>query len=229
MKLYTIREAAEALGVSVSTLRLWDKKGILVPLRTPTGKRRYTEEMIQRALGLKKLRSEPRKVVLYARVSSKAQEPDLENQVAYLKEFAAGRGLCVDEIITDVGSALNWHRKGLMKLCDLVLRGEVKTVVVAYKDRLARFGFEFLEKLFARFGCELVVVNRAEDASSAQELAEDLVSIVQHFAARLYGQRTYRARKLVKKVKEALADAADGEAEEPAAEQRKVGQAGRDR
>lgn len=228
MKLYTIREFAEKLGVSISTLRAWDREGKLVALRTPTGKRRYTEEMLYRALGLKN-REEPRKVVLYARVSSAGQKPDLENQLNYLKEFAAGRGITVDEILTDVGSALNYRRKNFLKLCGMVTRGEVRTVIVAHKDRLVRFGFEFFEELFARFGCEILVVNRAEEASSAQELAEDLVSIVQHFAARLYGQRTYRARKLVKKVREALFDAADGEAEEPVAEQRKVGQAGRNR
>lgn len=172
VKLYTIREFAEQLGVSLSTLRAWDRSGKLVALRTPTGKRRYTEEMLYRALGLKK-REEPRKVV-----SSPGQKPDLENQLAYLKEFAAGKGLAVDEVIADVGSALNYRRKGFLKLCGMVLRGEVRAVIVAYKDRLVRFGFEFFEELFARFGCELLVVNRAEEASPAQELAEDLVSIV---------------------------------------------------
>jgi len=167
VKLYTIREFAEQLGVSVSTLRAWDRSGKLVALRTPTGKRRYTEEMLYRALGLKR-RQEPRKVVLYARVSSPGQKPDLENQLAYLKEFAAGKGLTVDEVIADVGSALNYRRKGFLKLCGMVLRGEVRAAVVAYKDRLVRFGFEFFEELFAPFGCELLVVNRAEEASPAQ-------------------------------------------------------------
>jgi excisionase family DNA binding protein len=162
VKLYTIREFAEQLGVSLSTLRAWDRSGKLVALRTPTGKRRYTEEMLYRALGLKR-REEPRKVVLYARVSSPGQKPDLGNQLAYLKEFAAGKGL-----IADVGSALNYRRKGFLKLCGMVLRGEVGAAVVAYKDRLVRFGFEFFEELFARFGCELLVVNRAEEASPAQ-------------------------------------------------------------
>jgi predicted site-specific integrase-resolvase len=224
MKLYNIREFANLLGVSLSTLRNWDREGRLVPLRTPTGKRRYTEEMLHRALGLKRDRNPPGKVVLYARVSSAGQKPDLENQVAYLKEFAAGRGLTVDEILTDVGSALNYKRKNLLRLCDLVTRGEVKTVVVAHKDRLVRFGFEFFEQLFARFGCELVVVNRAEEGSPGRELAEDLISIVQHFAAKLYGQRTYKARKLSKTVREALKDAADGEAEKPAAQRKEVGE-----
>jgi len=217
VKLYTIREFAEKLGVSVSTLRAWDREGKLVALRTPTGKRRYTEEMLYRALGLKN-REEPKKVVLYARVSSAGQKPDLENQLNYLKEFAAGKGMPVDEILTDVGSALNYRRRNFLKLCGMVTRGEVKTVIMAYKDRLVRFGFEFFEELFARFGCEILVVNRAEDMCPVQELTEDLISIVQHFAAKLYGQRTYRARKLVKKVREALAGATDGETKEPVAQ-----------
>ncbi|MGI9862328.1 IS607 family transposase [Moorella naiadis] len=218
MKLYTVSEFAEKLGVSVSTLRAWDKEGKLVALRTPTNKRRYTEEMFYRALGIKN-RQEPQKIVLYARVSSSGQKPDLENQLHYLKEFAAGRGLAVDEIFADIGSALNYKRKNFLKLCGMVTRGEVKTVIVAHKDRLVRFGFDFFEDLFAKFGCEILVANKAEDMSPAQELTEDLISIVQHFAARLYGQRTYKARKLTKTVREALAGATDDQAEKPAAEQ----------
>ncbi|AEG16915.1 regulatory protein MerR [Desulfofundulus kuznetsovii DSM 6115] len=144
MKLYTISEFAEKLGVSVSTLRAWDKEGKLVALRTPTNKRRYTEEMLYRALGIKN-RQEPKKIVLYARVSSAGQKPDLENQLEYLKDFAAGRGLTVDEILADVGSALNYKRKNFLKLCGMVTRGEIKTVIVAHKDRLVQFGFEFLK------------------------------------------------------------------------------------
>ncbi|GAW29371.1 IS607 family transposase [Carboxydocella sp. ULO1] len=184
MKLYTVSEFAEKLGVSVSTLRAWDKEGKLVALSTPTNKRRYTEEMLYRALGIKN-RQEPKKIVLYARVSSFGQKPDLENQLNYLKEFAAGKGLAVDEILSDVGSALNYKRKNFLKLCGMVTRGEVKTVIIAHKDRLVRFGFDFFEELFAKFGCEILVANKSEDMSPAQELAEDLISIVQHFAARL--------------------------------------------
>jgi len=221
MKLYTVSEFAEKLGVSVTTLRTWDKEGKLVALRTPTNKRRYTEEMFYRALGIKG-RQEPEKIILYARASSAGQKPDLENQLKYLKDFAAGKGLTVNEILTDVGSALNYKRKNFLKLCGLVTRGEVKTVIVAHKDRLVRFGFEFFEDLFAKFGCEILVVNKAEDMSPAQELTEDLISIVQHFAAKLYGQRTYRARKLTKTVREALSGAADGKTKEPAAEQKEM-------
>lgn len=222
MKLYTISEFAEKLGVSVSTLRAWDKEGKLIALRTPTNKRRYTEEMLYRALGIKN-RQEPKKIVLYARVSSSGQKPDLENQLNYLKDFAAGKGLSIDEILTDIGSALNYKRKNFLKLCNMVTRGEVKTVIIAHKDRLVRFGFDFFEDLFAKFSCEILVVNKAEDMSPAQELTEDLISIVQHFAARLYGQRTYKARKLTRTVREALANATDGEAKKPAAEQSKMG------
>jgi len=174
--------------------------------------------MLYRALGIKR-RQEPKKIVLYARVSSAGQKPDLENQLEYLKSFAAGKGLTVDEILSDVGSALNYKRKNFLKLCGMVTRGEVKIVVVAHKDRLVRFGFDFFEDLFAKFGCEMLVVNKAEDMSPAQELAEDLISIVQYFAAELYGQRAYKARKLTKTVKEALASASDGQTEKPAAEQ----------
>jgi predicted site-specific integrase-resolvase len=223
VKLYSISEFAGKLGVCANTLRAWDKEGKLVALRTPTNKRRYTEEMLYRAMGIRN-RQEPQKVILYARVSSVGQKGDLENQLKYLRDFSAGRGLPVDEVLSDVGSALNYKRKNFLKICSMVTRGEIKTVVVAHKDRLVRFGFDFFEDLFAKFGCGIVIVNKAEDMSPERELSEDLISIVQHFAARLYGQRTYKARRLAKTVKEVLSgSAADSAGEEPATEQEQVG------
>ncbi|CAM3400089.1 IS607 family transposase [Hydrogenibacillus schlegelii] len=222
MKLYSIGEFARLLGVSVSTLRNWDKEGRLKPLRTPTGKRRYTEEMLFQALGMKRA-ERPKKTVLYARVSSAGQKNDLETQTEFLRQFAVSRGYGVDEVIADIGSALNDRRKGFMRLVSMVLRGEVERVVIADKDRLVRFGFEFFEDLFAKYGAEIVVVHRDEKAAPAQELAEDLVRIVRHFAARLYGSRSYRARKLVRTVREALGDEANRSAEESSAEPKKAG------
>ncbi|MBE3564007.1 MAG: IS607 family transposase [Hydrogenibacillus schlegelii] len=208
MKLYSIGEFARLLGVSISTLRNWDKQGKLKPLRTPTGKRRYTEEMLFQALGMKRT-ERPKKTVLYARVSPAGQKNDLENQTEFLRQFAVSCGYGIDEVIADIGPALNYRRKGLARLVSMVLLGEVERVVIADRDRLVRFGFEFFEDLFARYGTEIVVVHRDEKAEPAQELAEDLVSIVQHFAARLYGSRSYRARKFVRAVKEALGDEAN--------------------
>ncbi|MBE3564009.1 MAG: IS607 family transposase [Hydrogenibacillus schlegelii] len=222
MKLYSIGEFARLLGVSVSTLRNWDKQGKLKPLRTPTGKRRYTEEMLYQALGMKRA-ERPKKTVLYARVSSAGQKGDLENQTEFLRQFAVSRGYGVDEAIADIGSALNYRRKGLMHLVSMVLCGEVERVIVAREDRLVRFGFEFFEDLFAKYGTEIVVVHRDEKAEPAQELAEDLGSIVQHFAARLYGSRSYRARKLVRTVREAMGDETNRSTDEPSAEPKKVG------
>jgi len=141
----------------------------------------------------------------------------------YLKDFAGGKGLTVDDVFVDVGSVLNHKRKRFLDLCGLVTRGEVATVIIAQKDRLVRFGFDFFDELFAKFGCEIMVVNKAEEVSPTQESTEDLISIVQHFAARLYGQGTYKARKLAGTVREALSGAADGKTKEPAIEHQKVG------
>jgi len=205
MKLYSIREFAEKLGVSVSTLRVWDRDGKLIALRTPTNKRRYTEEMLHHALGLKDVR-EPQKNVLYARVFSKERLPDLENLVDHLKNFSAAQGMVIDEILTDIGSGLNCERKNFLELCDMVIRNEVKTIIVSHKDQLIRFEFEFFEKLFARFGCKLLVMNRAEESSSSRELAEDLIGTVQQFAAKIYGQRSCKTRMLCKTIKDSLTD-----------------------
>jgi len=125
-----------------------------------------------------------RKIILYSRVSSSTQKDDLANQVKYLKENVKD----YDQVITDVGSGLNMRRKGFLKLLRIILNNEVSKVVIAYPDRLVRFGFEILEEVCKAHNCELVVLNK-EDKTPEQELIEDLVSILASLSGKLYGMR----------------------------------------
>ena len=187
--MYRPSEFAEKIGVTVHTLQRWDREGRLVAKRTHTNRRYYTDEDVQRALG--KSYNEQRPTVVYCRVSSVAQKPDLANQRRTLEQFCAARGIVVDEWIEEIGGGLNFKRKRFLTLVDRVVAGEIGTLVLAHKDRLARFGFDLMEHLCERAGCVLVVMN-TESLSPEREMVEDLMTIVHCFSSRLYGLRNYR-------------------------------------
>ncbi|MEV0808902.1 IS607 family transposase [Micromonospora sp. NPDC050200] len=186
---YRIGEFAKRVGRSVSTVRRWEAEGRITARRLPSGQR-YFDDSDVRGVLLPGFDAGRRKVVVYCRVSSPGQKSDLASQVAAMQQFCLARGLAVDEWISEVGGGMNLRRKEFLALMDAVDRGEVATLVVAHKDRLARFGFDFLEHVAARNGCEIVVANQ-ESLSPRQELVEDLLAVVHAFSGRLYGLRRY--------------------------------------
>ncbi|BBD73566.1 IS607 family transposase [Sulfodiicoccus acidiphilus] len=135
--------------------------------------------------------------ILYARISSNTRRDDLVNQVKYLQEQVKD----YDQVITDVGSGLNAKRKGFLKLLRMILNNEVSKVVIAYSDRLVRFGFEIVEEVCKARNCELVVLNN-EDETPEQELIEDLISILVSFGGKLYGMRSHKYEKVKECVEE---------------------------
>ena len=190
MKFRGVKECKGIYGLSRMALINYEKKGLLKSLKTPGGIRRYRVEDIERLLGMLEDKQERvRGTILYARVSTRKQQPYLENQVRRLEEYAKSRGWEY-KIIKEIASGVNENRRGLRKLLNMVKRGEVERVVIEYPDRLARFGFNYLKEFFEGFGVELVVINGREgEKERFQELMEDLVAIVSSFAARIYGQR----------------------------------------
>ena len=194
---YKIGEFAAKLNVHTDTLRRWDSNGKLVAQRSVGGTRYYTDEHFQKALRLE-LEQKPKRNVIYCRVSSPNQKDDLQSQIQAMETFALGRGL-VTETITEIGGGMNFSRKKFANLITDIISGEVGTVIVAHKDRLARFGFEMVDNLAKQYGCEIIVVNR-EELSPQQEMVEDLMSIIHTFSCRLYGLRKY------KKAKDVLGD-----------------------
>ena len=179
-------------GIHQNTLLKWERHGLIRPLRTPGGRRRYRREDVEALLGLEEARRLAPQVVLYARVSTRKQEAYLQNQIARLEAWAKERGLRY-EVVAEVASGVNERRRGLAKVLNRVKRGEVEAVVVEYEDRLARFGLEYLKAYLEAFGARLVVLNGEGDQEHPEdlqrELAEDLVAIVSSFAARAYGKR----------------------------------------
>jgi predicted site-specific integrase-resolvase len=199
MGMYTIRQFSERIGVSVKTLQRWDREGKLIPLRTPSNRRQYTDEHIRQALGLRGIQTtiETRKTVVYMRVSSPAQKPDLDNQRHALEQFCAARGLTVDEWIAEIGGGLNFKRPKFLQLVDAIVAHHVGTLIIAHKDRLARFGYDLLTHLCTMHQCTILVLNQ-ETLSPEQEMVQDLMTIIHCFSSRLPGLRHYR--KSLKKV-----------------------------
>jgi len=196
-RLYTLKEACLLLGLHPRTIQKWDKQGKIRVVRTPGGRRRIPESEIRRLQGEKGIRS----IIGYARVSSNTQKDDLERQVKYLRQSG------VQEVITDIGSGLNEKRKGFLRLLDRVLHNEVDKVVILYEDRLTRFGFDTLKKVFEAHGTNIEVLNQTDVKPPQQELVEDLITIISHFSGKLYGMRSHKQKEVVKRAKELFAQA----------------------
>ena len=167
--------------------------------RSPSGRRLYTDEQIRAYRAELPPRIE-RSCIAYVRVASQAQRPDLKNQRKQLEQFCIAKGQVVDEWIEEIGGGLNFRRPKFIRIFDRISAGEVKTLIVAHKNRLARFGFDFLKHLCQNNKCELIVFN-TESLSPEREMVEDLMAITHCFSARLYGLRNYK-----KALKKALED-----------------------
>lgn len=187
--MYKPKEFAKKIGVSISTLRRWDKEGRLVPTRTATNHRVYTDDDIFKVLNLKKPNNQG-KIVVYCRVSSHAQKDDLQSQLEAMQTFCLAQGIAVDEWHSEVGGCLNFKRKIFLSLMDRIEIGEIQTLYVAHKDRLARFGFDYFEHMANRHNCQIIVANQ-EKPSPQQELVEDMLTIIHSFSSWLYGLRKY--------------------------------------
>jgi putative resolvase len=186
---YSIGQFARLTGRGVKTLQKWDRAGILKAHRTPTGRRYYTHDQYLEYRGLKAKGTGV--TLVYARVSSTSQKPDLQNQLAALRAYCQAKDLKVDEWIEEIGSGLNYQRRHFNRVMEEIELGRVQRLIIAHKDRLVRFGFEWFAAFCERHGTDLVIVN-GETLSPEQEMVQDLVSIVHIFSARLYGLRSYK-------------------------------------
>lgn len=196
MKYYTINKFAKIIGVTPQTLRNWDRSGRLHPHHTSTnGYRYYSEEQLCAVTGIQFV---PRKVIGYCRVSSRKQKDDLERQVENLRTYLYAQGNPF-EIITDIGSGINYTKKGLQELIRRIEANQVEKVVVLYKDRLLRFGFELLETIATIHGCKIEIVDTTRK-SEQQELVEDLVQIITVFSYKLQGKRAHQAKKMIQEL-----------------------------
>jgi putative resolvase len=192
-KKYKINEFAKLVGVSAHTVRRWEKEGRLTVARTLTNQRYFTDQDVQRVLRLR-LESKPKQCVIYCRVSSPSQKDDLASQVDAMEAFSTARGLVVSETVKEIAGGMNMSRPKFLGVVFGIINGEIGTLVIAHKDRLARFGFELIENLADNYGCKIIVANQ-EKLSSQQEMVEDLMAIIHTFSCRLYGLRKYKSKK----------------------------------
>jgi len=196
------KEACQRLGISYPTLARWVKEGRIRAVRTAGGKYRIPESEVRRiAEGLPA--SKEVRAVIYARVSP-SQRGDLEGQVQYLKQYCSSRGYRVVDVLSDIASGLRTDREGLLRLLNYVINGQVDVVVVTYKDRLARFGLEYLEFFLRQYGVRVEAALGEESKESRQELLEDLIEVVSSLAGKLYGLRSRRRKELVEGFKKLL-------------------------
>lgn len=196
MNYYSIAEMSKKLNVSAQTLRNWDKNGKLKPHHTThSGYRYYSKEQLNKILGVKE---KPKKIIGYCRVSSHKQKDDLKRQVENMQTYLMAQGVPF-EIITDIGSGINYNKKGLKELIKRITQNEVDKVVVLYKDRLLRFGFELVEYVASLYNCDIEIIDTTEKTEQ-QELVEDMIQIVTVFSDKLQGKRANKAKKMIKEL-----------------------------
>ncbi len=206
------REFCEIVGISYRTFKRWVSQGRVSVVRTPSGRMRVPYSEVERILGGRPEAKEVRAVV-YARVSSSDQRSDLERQVQYLTQYCSARGYRVVDVLTDIASGLKTDRRGLLKLFNYVVSRQVDVVVTTYRDRLTRFGFEYLEYFFRQYGVRIEVIYGDEPKDAHRELVEDLLSIVTSFAGKLYGMRSHRKKRLVEGFKKLVEEVEKGAGE----------------
>ena len=188
------------LGVNAQTLRRWEDSGAIKPAkRTPKGTRLYS---LQELLGVNDL-TYP--TIAYARVSSSDQKEDLERQHAVLESFCNKNGWQT-EIIRDLGSGMNYNKKGLLRLLDLMVDGQMSRLVLTHKDRLLRFGAEILFRICEIKGIEVVIINKGEQPSFEEELTCDVMEIMTVFCAKLYGRRSEKSRKMAEQLEDIVSE-----------------------
>ena len=196
-RLVKIGDAAALLGVAVSTLRKWESTGELLPSRKTAGGTRYYAVADLLGLG-----DADAPTVCYARVSSHDQKDDLERQHAMLEAYCAAKGWR-SEVIKDLGSGMNYHKPGLNRLLEMILRKQMKRLVITHKDRLLRFGSELVFALCAHQQIEIVIIHKGEQPTFEEELAKDVLEIITVFSARLYGSRSKKNKELIAAMKKA--------------------------
>lgn len=194
--LLNIKEASEYLNTSKETLRNWDRSGKLLSIKTVGGHRRYQKDKLDEFIGIVGNDEVSDVVATYARVSSheQKQKGDLDRQSQRISEYCAKKKLKVEYIIKDVGSGLSDTRAGFVKLSNLVIGKKITHVVIENKDRLTRFQYNFVEKMFCSYGVKVICIDKPDDEGD-KEFINDLMMIIASFSGRLYGSRSAKRRK----------------------------------
>lgn len=203
-KLYKLREFAKLIGVSRSAVIKWIRED-KVRAVSIHGRWYIPESELEKLT--KGLYAGLRRIAIYARVSGSTQKDDLEKQITSLKEYVRKHFPQAEYLVVkDIASGLKEDRRGLRKLMEMAREKQVDVVVVAYRDRLTRFGFSYLKELFEAYDVKVIVAFHEEPKDYYQELVEDLIAIVTSFAGRIYGKRSRKYKKVVRAVEQAIKD-----------------------
>jgi predicted site-specific integrase-resolvase len=186
-----VKEVLKLINVRRETLSRLVRQGRIRTAETPSGRYEYNEEDVLKYAGKKRENLK----VIYARVSTQKQKPDLENQVARLESFCAASGHKIDRVFQDVAGGINFDkRKSFSDLLDLVLDYKIQTVFITCKDRLSRAGFGFFRHLFEKFGCRIEVINEAgNEKLDSEEIFEEIITLIHCFSMRHYSRRKLKA------------------------------------
>jgi len=190
----SVKKTRQILGVTTITLRNWHKTNKIRAIRSPSGVRLYNKQDIQNIINLRESTCKKQKIV-YCRVSSTKQKDDLDRQIYFFKQQYPNHTL-----VTDVGSGINWKRKGFTSILELAMQGKLSEVVVAHRDRLCRFAFELVQWILETNKVKLIILNETNGASTNSELAEDILSIIHVYSCRQMGKRRYSESKKNKTV-----------------------------
>lgn len=199
---YTIAEVSELLGVTKTTLRRWEEVGKIESKRTQGNHRRYEKKAIDRIL--QKEEKIEKITIGYARVSTNEQKEDLKRQVQMIENYCSSKGY-VFEVISDLGSGLNYNKRGLIKLIELIEEDKLERLVISYKDRLLRFGSEIIFKLCEIHNVEVIIINQTENTFES-ELVDDVLSIITVYSSQLYGKRSHKNKKIIEENKKLFSE-----------------------
>ena len=193
--LLSVSKAARLIGVSISTLRRWEDEGKLYPTsRTLGNHRRYSAEMISEVFEFEQNQNESLKNICYARVSSHDQKKDLKRQVTCLRKYCKERNI-KSEIIEDLGSGLNFRKKGFKKVINEICQHKVNKIILTHRDRLVRFGFPLFQQICKFFNVQIQVLFEDKEKTFEQELVADVIEIMTVCTARIYGKRSHKHAK----------------------------------
>lgn len=191
-KIIKSKEFCKMLGISLKTLERLEKSGKITPIRK-NNRRYYTEDMANTYLGLKREEKIQRYTIAYYRVSTNSQKKEMQYQRESIETFALNSGIIIDEYLYDIGSGINFKRKNFLFIIDEIEKGKISKLVITYKDRLTRFGFDLIAERCRVNNTELIVIN-LEKSSPEKELIEDLMTIIHVFSCRLYGLCKYKTK-----------------------------------
>ena len=193
MQEVTSRQLKKILGITNQTVYNWRKAGKIKFRQVNQRNFMYDLDSVfnQNLMSTKQ-------VVAYCRVSNSKQKDDLLHQEESIREYARLNGIKIDNFYSEIASGMNEDRKFFNKIIDEVTQNKISKIYITFKDRLTRFGFEYFNKLFKKFGCDIVVLNSTSETTFEEELTQDLISIIHHFSMKMYSNRRKRIKEMIK-------------------------------